>query len=171
MLTLAALDPEWTAHFPLSFQYETKYVDKLHRKHFSIKCFDKDRIKADDFIGGAELDLRSIATGPALWNVVLKDVRGGFRRAGGDARQSGQPRGRLQMRIEMEQLSDVTVQLKHVAISGLPTAFPVHLVTTLSRQCAFGVGRGVADGGTGRIRGTVLRSSRTWTPSGRTCMT
>jgi hypothetical protein len=104
----SALDPEWK--FSMEFFYETRYANKLDKKIFKIDCFDYDRVGANDFIGGAQVDLYTLATGPIAHDLVMRD--------------GGKPCGRLQFCCEFEMYSEVEVTLKSINVSSLVAPEP-----------------------------------------------
>eukprot|EP01066_Platyproteum_vivax_P014348 Platyproteum_vivax@DN6427_c0_g1_i2.p1 len=89
------LNPTWG--FQRRFIYRTKYLERLNKKFFTIKCFDHDAI-GKNFIGESRMDLLTLATGPTHYQLSLKD-------------EAGHPAGNICFNCEMKMLSAITLTL------------------------------------------------------------
>eukprot|EP00960_Hanusia_phi_P036216 752209-Hanusia_phi.AAC.1 len=84
------------------FKYETKFANQLESKKFVIECWEKNFF-SHDFIGKAELDLHTIATGPRKIKMIVKK---------GD----GMPGGNLDVELEMMHSTYVKIELANVQV-------------------------------------------------------
>lgn len=72
-LSYLAIAPVWK-DYEVEFNYSTLFPKKLEMKTFKLDLYNKRSIGRDRFIGGVEIDLYTIATGPVHHELSLKDV-------------------------------------------------------------------------------------------------
>merc|ERR1719428_1029189 len=65
--------PEWG--FKAGFQYKARFLEQLVWRKLRIQCFDKTQ-STHQPIGEAEVDLRTIACGPAYYRLTLRNTEG-----------------------------------------------------------------------------------------------
>ena len=68
----ATLDPAWP-EWRVGFLYDTRYAERLSRKRLIVTVADHDRVGLGDHIGRAEVDLFTLATGPSMQSLLLRD--------------------------------------------------------------------------------------------------
>lgn len=100
------LNPIWNG-FSQTFVYETSYVEKLHKKSFVIKVYDKDKYTSDDLIGTTKVDLRTLATGPVAHDLPIWD--------------SSNRGGHIRFKLRMEEIASTSLGFKQLSITNFDT--------------------------------------------------
>ncbi|EGC36463.1 hypothetical protein DICPUDRAFT_151089 [Dictyostelium purpureum] len=91
--------------FNIDFQYETKFIHKLDRKHLKICVYKKKSMGTDKHLGSFQVDLYTLATGPISHDVIFQ--------------KDGLGIGRIQFRLEMSHINDVKFNIKSILLSNL----------------------------------------------------
>lgn len=101
--------PEWP-EYDLMFIYQTEYAEMLIAKRFkmALHCSMKEEGKGEnqmdsEFLGEAEIDLMTLATGPQDVRLQLKNGEIVI--------------GRVFMNVEMEEISETQVEIKHLKLT------------------------------------------------------
>ncbi|KNE54380.1 hypothetical protein AMAG_00356 [Allomyces macrogynus ATCC 38327] len=96
------LHPQWA--IDVHFYYETRYVNRFKDKTLRFDIYDHDRFfKADDYIGGCELDLHTVAVGFVQHEIVLRG-------------RKKEPVGKLFFSLEMDLWEDITGTFKDLML-------------------------------------------------------
>ncbi|KAJ3373928.1 hypothetical protein GGF31_008813 [Allomyces arbusculus] len=96
------LHPQWA--IDVHFYYETRYVNRFKDKMLRFDIYDHDRFfKADDYIGGCELDLHTVAVGFVQHEIVLRG-------------RKKEPVGKLFFSLEMDLWEDITGTFKDLML-------------------------------------------------------
>eukprot|EP01111_Echinosteliopsis_oligospora_P010826 TRINITY_DN3429_c0_g1_i1.p1 TRINITY_DN3429_c0_g1~~TRINITY_DN3429_c0_g1_i1.p1 ORF type:complete len:695 (-),score=155.30 TRINITY_DN3429_c0_g1_i1:7-2091(-) len=102
--------------FNLMFFYETRYVDKLDKKKFRIDLYEHKTLGAATLLGVVTLDLRTLATGPVMQDILILRGEEGI--------------GRMSFEIEMEHFTETIMELSSLScseISGVSASLDPYL--------------------------------------------
>eukprot|EP00746_Dinoflagellata_sp_MGD_P082773 gnl/MRDRNA2_/MRDRNA2_32883_c0_seq1.p1 gnl/MRDRNA2_/MRDRNA2_32883_c0~~gnl/MRDRNA2_/MRDRNA2_32883_c0_seq1.p1 ORF type:complete len:589 (+),score=120.31 gnl/MRDRNA2_/MRDRNA2_32883_c0_seq1:121-1767(+) len=113
--------PEWG--FKAGFQYKARFLEQLVWRKLKVQCFDRAQgAHAHQPIGEAEVDLQTIACGPAYFRLTLRNLE-------------GSTMGFVTFICMMKMISRnvaVTFQGLKVSMQGSPAPSRLQISTTLS---------------------------------------
>lgn len=97
-------DARW--RFSLLFFYETKYMDKLDKKNFTLDVYEHKTLGANSVFGSATTDLFTLATGPVHHDLLLTS-------------KNNTGVGRVSFDLEMEHFTDCHIDIRDLSISHI----------------------------------------------------